>query len=179
MQDIDAARFEGLTLAVELHAARDRERDPFDPRTLPDRVIDTAGQFAGWLLARPASIRVGNPVITRQGSSAPPVPAVRSGADMAVTMKDTDNADYPAPEALDTKGFEVTDTITLTTDDTAGAIVTQTNNPDGSTRLAGVAPGAVQVTWSDGTLSFVDTLNVTAGDAAQIVVGPPVITSQV
>lgn len=97
---------------------------------------------------------------------------------MAVTIKDTQVATYPAPEALDSKGFEVADTITVTSDDPDGAVVTQVNNDDGSVTFSAVAPGAAQVTWSDGTLSKVDTLQVVAGDAAQIVVGEPVVSDQ-
>ena len=178
MTDIDAARLEGLQLAVQLHAGVSRF-DPFDSQPAPQRVIDTAGQFSGWLLARPHSITVADPVISAQGNPALRHPATRSGANMAVTIKDSDVATYPAPEALDSKGFEVADANAITaSEDSGGTVVAMTANADGSTAFAGVAPGAAQVSWTDGTLSFSDTINVTAGDAASLVVGAPVITPQ-
>lgn len=169
MKDIDAARLRGLELAVQLFAGSGRTTD---------RVIAAGGEFSAWLLARPASIRVGDPVITAPGDPAVRTIATRTGDDMAASMKDTDiSADYPAPEALDSLGFQVVDAITITTDDPDGAVVTRTDGGDGSVSFAPVAPGAVQITWSDGIKSFADTLNVTPGDVASIVVGPPVITS--
>jgi hypothetical protein len=173
---IDWFRSEGLRLAVQLFAHQEHKDDP-SRDSLTERVIDTGGHFAAWLGARPARISVGDPVITDQGHPAQQVPLNRTGADMAVTIKDTQIATYPAPEALDSKGFEVSDTITVS-EDSAGAVVAMTANADGTTSFAAVAPGAAQVSWTDGTLSFADTINVTAGDAASIVVGAPVVTDQ-
>jgi hypothetical protein len=51
--------------------------------------------------------------------------------------------------------------------------------PAGSAVLTAVAPGNAQVTWTDGTNSFVDGVNVTAGDVVGIQVGAAVITDQV
>lgn len=96
---------------------------------------------------------------------------------MALTMKDSQIATYPAPEALDSKGFEVSDTITVS-EDSAGAVVALVSNEDGTSTFTAVAPGAAQVSWTDGTISFSDTINVTAGDAATIVVGAPEVTDQ-
>lgn len=173
---IDWFRSEGLRLAVQLFADQDHKDDQSRDR-LAERVIDTGGHFAAWLGARPARISVGDPVITDQGHPAQQVPLNRTGADMAVTIKDTQIATYPAPEGLDSKGFQVSDTITVS-EDSAGAVVAMTANADGTTSFAAVAPGAAQVSWTDGTLSFSDTINVTAGDVASIVVGAPVVTDQ-
>lgn len=97
---------------------------------------------------------------------------------MAVTIKDTDVATYPAASETDSKGFPVTgDTITVA-EDSAGTVVTLTQNPDGSAAFTAVGPGSAQVSWTDGTLSFADTINVTPGDAASLVVGAPVVTPQ-
>ncbi len=97
---------------------------------------------------------------------------------MAVTLTDTQQAAYPAPSETDSKGFPVTgDTITIA-EDSAGAVVALTVNPDGSSVFAAVAPGSAQVSWTDGTLSFVDTITVTAGAAATLVVGEPVISDE-
>jgi len=164
-------RSEALRLAVALYALR-----PHDDLTT-DAVLLAAGKFTQWLTARPASIRVGDPVITAQGHPGHPHPLTRTGPDMAVTMKDTDNATYPAAEELDSKGFPVQGAVTVS-EDSNGAVVAMTANDDGTTTFAGFAPGAAQVTWTDGTISFADTINVTAGDAATIVVGAPTITPQ-
>lgn len=174
MIGIDEARIEGLRAAALITSGRKR----CDCARDPQHVIRLAGELSDWLASRPASIEVGNPIVTAQGNPALRFPVRRTGADMAVTITDSQIATYPAPEAEDSKGFEVSDTITVTTDDTADAFVTQSTNDDGSTAFSAVAPGSVQVTWSDGTLSFVDTLTVTAGDAAQIVVGPAVVSDQ-
>lgn len=96
---------------------------------------------------------------------------------MAVTMADSQIATYPAPEAEDSKGFPVSDTITVS-EDSAGAVVALVDNADGTATLTAVAPGAAQVTWTDGVISFADTINVVAGGAASIVVGAPTITDQ-
>lgn len=174
--DPSTARIEGLRAAAVITAGR--RKGACCCAGSADAVIGLAGQLSTWLLSRPASIRVGDPVISEQGNPAQHGPATRTGADMAVSIKDSQIATYPAPEALDSKSFEVADTITVTTDDTAGAFVTQVLNDDGTTSFTAVAPGAVQITWSDGVINFVDTLNVTTGDAAQIVVGAPVVTDQ-
>lgn len=172
-------RLEGLKAAVALSGPLEHEHgqrrdcgcDELEP------VLHAAGVFAAWLSERAVRIRVGNPTITEQGHPARHLPLHR-GADMAVTMTDGQIATYPAPEAVDSKGFPVADTITITTDDSAGAIVTQVSNDDGSVAFTGVGPGAVQVTWSDGTLVFADSINVTTGAAASLVVGAPVVTDQ-
>ena len=97
---------------------------------------------------------------------------------MAVTLLDTQQATYPAPSEDDSKGFPVSgDTITIT-EDSAGAVVALTVNPDGSAVFAAVAPGSAQASWTDGTLSFVDTITVTTGAVASLVVGEPVIADE-
>lgn len=174
---IGQCRAEGLKLAVQLLAREDTSAyDAAARDRFAERVIATAGRFSGWLLARPARITVGRPTISEQADPARTFPS-GTGEDMAVTITDTQIATYPAPEALDSKGFEVADTITAS-ESSGGTVVAMTANADGTTSFAAVAPGAAQVTWTDGTLSFSDTINVTAGDAATIVVGAPVITDE-
>jgi hypothetical protein len=175
--DIDRARSEALALAVEFHAAIDLTLIPFDQHPAAERVLETAGEFTRWLTARAVRIKVGKPVITEQGHPARHFPLHRTGAGMAVTIKDSQIATYPAPEADDSKGFAVSDTITVS-EDSSGAVVSLVSNPDGTAAFTAVAPGAAQVTWTDGTISFSDTINVTPGDAATIVVGEPTITDQ-
>ena len=94
---------------------------------------------------------------------------------MAISMTDTQQATYPAPSETDSRGFPVSGDVITVAEDSAGAIVALTQNPDGSATFAAVAPGAAQVSWTDGTLSFADTINVTTGAAASLVVGAPVI----
>lgn len=177
MISIDEARLEALRLSAEYHTAQDRSI----PRGTSgaDPIIATAVDLVAWLRARPASIRVGNPTVSDGGNPAVSGPATRSGDDMAVTVKDSDfSVTYPAPEGLDSKGAEVQDTITITTDDTAGEILAQQPAAaNGSTDFLIGTPGTVQITWSDGNISFADTVNVTPGDVASIVVGAPTVNA--
>lgn len=175
MPDIDECRAEGLRLAVELHSRQDFAQGSYLDSA--GRILTDAAQFATWLESRPARIKVGNPVITEQGHPGHSLPLNRTGADMAVTITDTQVATYPAAEADDSKGFPVSDTITVS-EDSGGAVVALVSNPDGTAVFSAVAPGAAQVSWTDGTISFADTINVTSGDAATIVVGAPVITDE-
>jgi anti-sigma factor RsiW len=90
-------------------------------------------------------------------------------------MTDTDQAVYPAASETDSRGFPVTgDTITIT-ESSAGAVVALTQNTDGSATFVAVAPGTSTVSWTDGTLSFTDTITVDPGAPASLVVGAPVI----
>jgi hypothetical protein len=166
-------RPEALRLAVDLYAGSPLLRD--HPA---EGVVNAAREFAAVLAAHPAVLTVGDPVIASQSDPGHHIPVTRTGADMAVTMTDTDQAVYPAPSEADSKGFPVTgDTITVA-ESSGGSVVAMTQNPDGTTTFAAVAPGAAQVSWTDGTLSFADTINVTAGAAATIVVGTPTVEPQ-
>jgi hypothetical protein len=165
-------RLESLRLAVDLYARR--PQDDFTGQS----VLHAAGEFAKWLTEPAAHIRVGNPVISPQGRPAEHLPLQRTGPDMAVTMKDTDQATYPAASEADSKGFPVTGDVIAIAEDSGGAVVALTQNADGSSVFSAVAPGTAQVSWTDGVLSFADTINVTAGDAATLVVGSPVVAPQ-
>lgn len=162
-------RLEGLRLAVELYAHR-----PQDDFT-GDAVLHAAGEFAAWLSVRAARLRVGDPVITEQGHPAGHLPLRRTGPDMAVIMTDTQQATYPAPSEADSRGFPVTGDTIVIAEDSNGSVVAKTENADGSVTFAAVAPGSAQVSWTDGVLSFADTINVTPGAAASLVVGAPVV----
>jgi hypothetical protein len=165
-------RLEALSLAVRLYSGR--PQDYFGD----EAVVRAAGEFLHWLTARAVTLRVGDPVISEQGHPARRIPLKRTGANMAVTMKDTDQATYPAPSESDSKGFPVTGDVITIAEDSAGAVVSQVSNPDGSVTFVAVAPGSANVSWTDGVLSFADAINVTAGDAATLVVGAPVIEPQ-
>jgi hypothetical protein len=190
-------RLESLRLAVALYGRReydgrrdydgDRDRDRDGRRDYDDRreqdhfigdVVDAYGTFLGLLTARPAGIIVGDPVIAEQATPARTTPLTRKGPGMAVTITDTQQATYPAASETDSKGFPVTgDTITIA-EDSGGTVVAMTQNADGSVTFTAVAPGAAQVSWTDGTLSFADTINVTAGAAAVLVIGTPEVADQ-
>jgi hypothetical protein len=147
-----------------------------------DVLISDGDKIYAWLRARKslqvASLVVGDPVITSQADPDRIIPLHRTGPDMAVVMTDGDQATYPAPSEADSAGFPITgDNITIT-EDSDGAVVALTVNPDGSSVFAAVAPGAAQVTWTDGTVSFSDTINVTTGEVASMVVGAPVIAAK-
>jgi hypothetical protein len=103
---------------------------------------------------------------------------MKAGQGMPTVITDTQIASYPAAQELDSKGFPLQGSVTLTDDDDAGAIVTRTDNADGTSSFSANAPGTVNLTWSDGNLSFADTLEVDPGAAASIQVGAPVITDQ-
>lgn len=162
-------RLESLRLAVDLYAHR--EQDDFTG----DAVVHAYEIFLGLLTARAARITVGDPVITEQGHPAEHLPLRRTGPDMAVTMTDTQQATYPAPSEADSRGFPVTGDTIVIAEDSNGSVVAKTENADGSVTFAAVAPGSAQVSWTDGTLSFADTINVTTGAAASLVVGAPVV----
>ena len=172
MTDVNAARLEGLRLAVELHAAHDQPWQPFEQQPLPERVLATAGQFANWLLARPHRLRLTvAPFTFPEGHPGPGVPTKHQGDGMSVTMSDSEQVTY-AVAAEDSKGFPVSDTITWSSDD-AGAVLTVTPSADGlSCDFAAVAPGSATITASDGTLSASDLITVVTGAVTQLVLTP-------
>lgn len=174
---IDQCRAEGLKLAVQLLAAE--EHDPGERDHLAERVIETAGRFSCWLLARPHRLRLIPSRFTfEQGSPGPGQPTTTTGDDgMSVSMSDTQEVTY-AVEAEDSKGFQVADTLTWSSDD-AGAVVTVTPAADGmSCVFAAVAPGTATISVTDGTLSASDLITVTPGAVASLVLTPGAVTDQ-
>lgn len=164
MISADDARREGLRLAVDLW----EDRNSSD--LIPD-VERTALAFARILTGTPAEIKLGSPFITEQATGLR-VPLHRTGADMAVTITDTQIATYAVTEN-DTKGFPVTDPITWT-EDSGGTVVAS----DGSGGFSAVAPGTANITASDGTLSATDAITVDPSAPTSLVLGAPVITEQ-
>ncbi len=167
----DEARLEGLRLAVELHGLRDGPDTLWLP--LPVAVIHTAGQFATWLLAPPARLTLRPaPFTFPQGAPGPGTPTKTTGVDgMSVTMTDAQQVTYTClPE--DSKGFQVSDTLTWSSDD-GGAVLTVTPAADGlSCVFAAVAPGTSTISVTDGTLSDSDLITVTPGGVATLVITP-------
>ena len=171
--DIDEARSEALALAVELHAATDLSVTPFDQRPSAKGVLETAGEFTRWLTERPHRLRLRPAPFTFQ-QLAYPGPAVRTKTGdhgMSVTMTDSQAVTY-ACEPEDSKGQPVSDTLTWSSDDN-GAVVTLTPSDDTlSCVFAAVAPGTANISVSDGTLSGIDVITVTAGPVASLVLTP-------
>lgn len=161
-------RLEALRLAVALYAPR--HQDDF---TGSD-ILHAADEFLKWLTADGAAARLtlDGPLISPQAHPSRTTPATRKGPDMAVTMSDTDQATYTVSET-DSKGFPVSGDAITWKEDSGGAVVTT----DGTSGIfVAVAPGTVQITATDGTLSASDTINVTAGGAASLVLGSPTVT---
>lgn len=166
--DIDRARSEALALAVEFHADG-RKRDQADT----DCVLTTADQFLGWLTERAARLRLRPAPLTfkQPAYPGPPVPTKIGDHGMSVTMTDSDQVSYSV-EPEDTKGFPVSDTLTWSSDDN-GAVVTLTPSADTlSCVFAAVAPGTANISVTDGTLSDADSIIVTAGPVASLVLTP-------
>ena len=165
----DEARRQGLRLAVDLYSGRRWDED-----FSGDSVLHAAREFAWVLYGRADQITLNDPVITEAASPGRPVPIQRTGATMAVTITDTQVADYSgAVSEKDTKGFPVTDALTWT-EDSAGAVVTG----DGTGKFTAVAPGTANITTTDGTLSASDAVVVDPGAAASLLLGAPVVTEQ-
>ena len=90
---------------------------------------------------------------------------------MSVTLTDTQQVSYSV-EAEDSKNQPVSDTLTWSSDDN-GAVVTVTPSADTlSCVFASVAPGTANITVTDGTLTDVDVITVTAGAVASLVLTP-------
>ena len=90
---------------------------------------------------------------------------------MSVTMTDSQEVTYTV-EPEDSKGIAVSDTLTWSSDD-GGAFVTLTPSADTlSCLFAAVAPGTANISVTDGTLSGADSIVVTAGPVASLVLTP-------
>ena len=90
---------------------------------------------------------------------------------MSVTLTDAQEITYTC-EPLDSKGIEVSDTLTWSSDD-GGAVVTLTPSADTlSCLFAAVAPGTANISVTDGTLSGADVITVTPGSVASLVLTP-------
>jgi hypothetical protein len=158
-------RSESLRLAVDLYAGRS-----FIP--VEEGVIATAGLFLGWLDAKPRRLVLTvSPITFEQGHPALHHRTKRTGDKMSVTMTDDQEVTYSV-QAQDDKGNAVGDTLTWSSDD-AGAVVTLTPSADTlSCLFASVNPGTANISVTDGTLSAADSIVVTAGAAASLVLTP-------
>lgn len=173
MPDIDEYRAEALHLAVALYARHDHGDSAVG------QVLEAAGEFTRWLLARPHRLHLRPAPFTFQ-QPAYPGAAVRTqtGDDgMSVTISDTQQISY-ACEPEDSKGVAVADTLTWSADD-GGAVVTLTPSADTlSCVVAAVAPGSATITVSDGNLSGADLVTVTAGPVATLVLTPGAVSDE-
>jgi hypothetical protein len=164
----DEAREVGLALAVELFSSG---RDDYVLLSDPSPVIHVAGEFANWLLARPQNLKLRPAPFTFPEAGGPGVPTRIGENGMSVTMTDAQQVDYTC-EPEDSKGVEVSDTLTWSSDD-GGAVLTVTPSADGlSCTFAAVAPGSATITVTDGTLSGSDLITVTPGAVASLVLTP-------
>lgn len=171
----DEARETGLGLAVELFSST--RVDPFILLADPSPVIRVAGAFANWLLARPRTLRLRPAPFTFPQAGGPGIPTRTGENGMSVTMTDAQEVVYTC-EALDSKGVEVSDTLTWSSDDN-GTVVTVTPSADGlSCTFAAVDPGSATITVTDGTLSGSDLITVTPGAVASLVLTPGAPTDE-
>lgn len=171
--DVNRARILSLKLATELHAAIDISLTPFDQRPSAERVLETAGLFTRWLTERPHRLHLRPASFTFQ-QPAFPGPAVHTKTGdhgMSVSMTDAQEVTYTC-EPEDSKGVQVSDTLTWSSDD-GGAVVTLTPSDDTlSCVFAAVAPGTANISVTDGTLNGVDVITVTPGGVASLVLTP-------
>ena len=171
MPDIDECRAEGLRLAVELHSRQDFGNGQYGDTA--GKILADAAQFATWLESRPhhLTLRPGSETYQQPGYPGPAVPTKTGDNGMAVTLTDTQQVSYSV-EAEDSKGQAVSDTLTWSSDD-GGAVVTVTPSADGTSCVfAAVDPGTANISVTDGTLSAVDVITVTAGSVASLVLTP-------
>ena len=158
-------RLEGLRAAALLYSGRHDEYTG-------EMVLHAAGEFTNWLSEHAARLTLTvSPITFEQGHPVRHHHTQRTGENMAVQLTDTQQVSY-AVAADDSKGFAVADTLTWS-EDSNGAVVALTASADGSSaEFVAVAPGAAQITVTDGTLTASDTINVTAGAVASLVLTP-------
>jgi len=178
MPDIDECRAEGLSLAVELHSRQDFGTATYGGDTAA-KILADAAQFATWLESRPHHLTLtpGSETYQQPGFPGPAVPTKTGDHGMSVTMTDSQQVSYSV-QAEDSKGQAVSDTLTWSSDDN-GAVVTLTPSADTlSCVFAAVAPGTANISVTDGNLSDVDVITVTAGAAATLVLTPGTPTDE-
>lgn len=164
MFSADEARSEGLALAVDLWSDRDSAE-------LDEAVERTARHFAAILRGHPVRLVLRPAPFTFEQGSNIPRPTILTGGAMSVTMTDAQEVTY-ACEPEDSKGFEVSDTLTWS-ESSGGAVVTAAPSADGlSCVLTAVAPGTSTVSVTDGSLSAQDLITVTPGSVASLVLTP-------
>jgi hypothetical protein len=176
--DIDECRAEGLRLAVELHSRQDFSLGGYSGDTA-GKILADAYQFATWLQSRPHHLTLtpGSETFQQPDYPGPAVPTKTGDNGMSATLTDTQQISYSVA-AQDSKNQPVSDTLTWSSDD-AGAVVTVTPAADGqSCVFAAVDPGTANISVTDGTLSAVDVITVTAGAAASLVLTPGAITDE-
>lgn len=178
MPDIDECRAEGLRLAVELHSRQDFASDGYYGDTAK-KILADAAEFATWLESRPhhLTLTAGSETYQQPDYPGPAVPTKTGDNGMSVTLTDTQQVSYSVA-AEDSKGFAVTDALTWSSDDN-GAVVTLTPSADTlSCVVAAVAPGTATLSVTDGTLSASDSIDVTPGGVASLVLTAGAITDE-
>jgi hypothetical protein len=163
---IDRLRYEAIRVAADVYAGRGSS-------WTDEEVVASAGFFlTQWLDARPVRLVLTvSPITFEQGHPALHHRTKRTGDKRSVTMTDDQEVTYSV-QAEDDKGQPVGDTLTWSSDDN-GAVVTLTPSADTlSCVFAAVDPGTANISVTDGTLSAADSIVVTAGAAASLVLTP-------
>jgi hypothetical protein len=132
-----------------------------------DAVLALADIFYRWLAA-PVTLSMAAAPVTYEQAGGPGVPTVfREGTTVAI-LTDTQQVTL-AVEPEDSKGEPAPDTLTWSSSDTN--VITLTVAPDTLSALAVAgAPGTAVVTVTDGTLSATDSIDVTSGPVASLVI---------
>lgn len=129
-------------------------------------IAERAVQF----LAAPTVVRIRVGLIRKQDGTHP-----REQEGSTMQLRDNEQVDYTI-DSLDAKGYEVAgESFTCTVDDESVVTVTQ----DGSTFTAVAGnPGSTVLTFSDGTVSATEAIDVVPGEVATITVTPGAVTKQ-
>lgn len=169
MDDLDL-RVVALTQAALLH----REMFPneiisntFDGAAA--RVLSTADVFLKWL-EKPLSIGIVVGTILDQKSGKPT--GTTYGGSGIMQLHDNEKVDLTVTET-DAKGVALKDTLTWTSNDTTGQIITLQVSTDTQTcTVVAGTPGSAVVTVTDGTLSATLAVDVIPGAATAITINP-------
>jgi hypothetical protein len=133
------------------------------------RVLSTATIFLTWL-EKPSFIKIVVGAIIDQKSKKPT--GTIYGGQGVMQLHDNEQVDLTVTET-DAKGVSLQDTLTWTSDDTAGTIVTLKVSTDTQTcTVVAGTPGSAVVTVTDGTLSATLAVDVIPGAATAITITP-------
>jgi hypothetical protein len=167
----DATRLDALTFVQHWYADHPVDR----PRDMED-VLDTAKTVSQYLGISSGGgvilrLRVGPVVDSRSG-----LPAAHSMKGTTMQLHDNEQVGYTL-SAVDAKGVALSgDTFTATSDNETACTVTQ--QADGSFLAVAGTPGSAVLTFSDGTLSVTEAIDVIAGDAVAISVTAGTVETQ-
>lgn len=164
-EENEDSRLEALTLALEWSHQHNT--------VAPGEIIKLAGQMYRFLTGTlPVRLRITNGSVSTQDLSAP---APTGGT--AMQIHDNQQFDIVV-DALDSKGQEVADAFTATSDNEAALTVVPGADGKTFTLVAGL-PGSAVVTVSDGSgLSVTEAVDVVPGGAATISITEGAVSEQ-